>query len=234
MTMRSGRVCRASIAWALVLVMAACRAGADGAPRAPARPPPTGGTFGVFAAFAPEFAPFWTSLGLDYPGYQEWAGARMEDLGAAWTRSNLQLVWDLVEPVPGAGFDWTASFEGDAVFAAAARHGVRYLAVFHEGAPTYGPPLRDPLDYLAAYERFVEAAVERYDGDGSGDAPDGFAVRWWQIGNETGGWTASGRTAEDYVRWFEATAAAIRRPDPEARLVLIASTNGDRVDPLHA
>ncbi len=232
--MRSGRVSGAVLAWSLVFSVAACSAGEEGPLPSPGRPPPTAGTFGVFAAFAPEFEPFWTGLGLDYPGYQEWAGARMEDLGATWTRSNLQLVWDFVEPVPGAGFDWTASFEGDAVFAAAASHGVRYLAVFHEGAPTHGPPLRDPLDDLEAYGRFVQAAVERYDGDGVSDAPGAIAVRHWQIGNETGGWTASGRTAEDYVRWFEATAAAIRRADPEARLVLVASTSGDRVDPLHA
>ncbi|HEY6004824.1 MAG TPA: hypothetical protein VIV57_18250 [Anaeromyxobacter sp.] len=236
MVTRNDKDRRAALGWALALAFAACRTGAAGPPPAPARPPPADGAFGVFVAFAPEFAPFWTSLGLDYAGYQDWAGARMEDLGATWTRSNLQLVWDFVEPevepLPGAeSFDWTAS---DAVFAAAARYGVRYLAVFHEGAPTWGQPLRDPLANLEAYERFVEAAVERYDGDGLDDAPAGIVVRHWQIGNETGGWTASGRTAEDYVRWFEATAAAIGRADPEARVVLVASTNGDRMDPLHA
>jgi hypothetical protein len=233
MTTRDGGKGWAALACALAAAIGGCGGGA-GPPPAPPRPPPADGAFGVFAAFAPEFAPFWTSLGLDYAGYQDWAGGRLDDLGATWTRSNLQLVWDLVEPVPGAGFDWTASFEGDAVFAAAARHGVRYLAVFHEGAPTRGLPLRDPLDDLAAYERFVEAAVERYDGDGVDDAPDGVVVRHWQIGNETGAWTASGRTAEDYVRWFEATAAAIRRADRDARVVLVASTDGHRLDPLHA
>jgi hypothetical protein len=54
------------------------------------------------------------------------------------------------------------------------------------------------------------------------------------VGNETMGWLSSGRTAADYARWFEATAQAVHDADPEARVVLIASTDASRVDPLHA
>ena len=194
--------------------------------------------FGVFAAFAPEFAPFWTSLGLDYPGYQAWVGARMRELGATWTRSNLQLIWDFVEPVKGGSFDWVASQGGEQVFAGAAAQGVQYLGVFHEGSGPEGSPgrptLRNPLDDLPAYQRFVQAAVERYDGDGIDDAPGGIVIKHWQVGNETGGWPNSGRSNADYVRWFEAAEAAIRRADPESRVVLIASTDGSSLDSLHA
>lgn len=162
------RMAAAALAGLLALGAGGC-GGSDSAPAgdpppgddAPpvSRPPPTDGAFGVFAAFAPEFPSFWTSLGLDYAGYQDWAGGQLSDLGATWTRSNLQLVWDLVEPVPGAGFDWTASFAGDAPFDAATRNGVRYLAVFHEGGGggQGKQPLRDPVDDLEAYARFVEA-----------------------------------------------------------------------------
>jgi len=199
---------------------------------------PDGGAFGVFAAFTEEFKYFAGSLGLDATAYKDWAGSRLNELGATWTRSNLQLIWDLVEPVVGGGYRWTASAGGDDVFAGAARAGVSYLAVFHSGGaaqPGSGQPqLRDPLDDLAAYQRFVEAAVERYDGDGEADAPGGIAIKHWQVGNEIPGWTASGRTAADYVRWFAATAEAARWADPEARMVLVASLSGGRLDPFHA
>ncbi|MBM4387870.1 MAG: hypothetical protein FJ088_09045, partial [Deltaproteobacteria bacterium] len=204
--------------------------------------PPEGfsGAFGVFAVFTDEFKDFYQAMGMDLVQYQDWAGKKMNELGAAWSRSNLQLVWDLVEPVLGGEFDWDASLGGEKVFQAAAKHGVHYLAVFHEGS---GPDemkrgegkqkLRNPLDNLDAYKRFVEATVERFDGDGKDDADGGVVIKHWQVGNETPGWTDSGRTAEEYVKWFEAVAEAARKADNDARLVLIASTDGGFVDPVH-
>ncbi|MBI5525980.1 MAG: hypothetical protein HY897_06560 [Deltaproteobacteria bacterium] len=196
--------------------------------------------FGVFAVFTEEFADFGRAMGFsDLAGYQDWAGGRMKELGATWTRSNLQFVWDLVEPEVGDPFDWMASRGGDEVFAGAARHGVHYLAVFHEGSgpksvsdPQH-PMLRNPLEDLTAYKRFVKAAVERYDGDGVDDNPYGIVIKHWQAGNETPGWTDSGRNAGDYVAWFSAIAEAAREADPEARMVVIASTDATRGDPLH-
>jgi hypothetical protein len=199
-----------------------------------------GGAFGVFAVFTDEFKDFGDSMGFDtLSEYQDWAGEKMKDLGATWTRSNLQLVWDLVEPEVGDPFDWTASRRGEDVFAGAARHGVNYLVVFHEGsgpgskADPRHPMLRNPLDNIEAYRRFVGAAVERYDGDGVDDNPSGIVIKHWQAGNETPGWTESGRDADDYVTWFSAIAEAAREADPEARLVVIASTNANQGDPLH-
>lgn len=194
--------------------------------------------FGVFATFTDEFVEFRKAMGLSLDGYRSWAGSRLRDLGATWTRSNLQLVWDLVEPVVGGSFDWNASLGGEGVFGAASANGVHYLGVFHEGSGPKALPgrgaLRNPLESLPAWQRFVRAAVERYDGDGIDDAPGGIVVKHWQVGNETGGWSATGRTPSEYVRWFEAAAAAVRAADPEARLVLIASTDGASVDPLHS
>ncbi|MHB8876804.1 MAG: hypothetical protein ACYC8T_24170 [Myxococcaceae bacterium] len=234
----ASRARRALLSLCAAVLLAACShpGGASDAGATDAGPPPES-AFGVFAVFTDEYAPFRQSLGLDFRGYQDWAGARMNELGAQWTRSNLQLTWDVVEPVKGGAFDWKASFGGDDVFGGATRSGVHYLAVFHEGngptSPTGKPPLRNPLDDLPGYQRFVEAAVERYDGDGVDDAPGGIVIKHWQAGNETDGWTRSGRSNSDYVRWFEATAEAIHRADPEARLVLIASTDANKVDPLH-
>jgi hypothetical protein len=195
------------------------------------------GAFGVFAVFTREFLDFEQAMGLDHDGYVEWAGEQMRSLGATWTRSNLQLMWELAEPVIGAGFDWEASLGGERVFADAAKNGVHYLAVFHEGGPGRSadrPALRDPLDDLTGFQRFVTAAVERFDGDGFDDSPNGIVIKHWQVGNEIGGWTRSGRTADDYVTWFAATAEAALEADPEAELVLTASGLGDVVDEFHA
>ena len=194
--------------------------------------------FGVFAAFTHEFAGFAREMGMTLDEYRAWAGSQMNTLGARWTRSNVQLVWDIIEPELGDEFDWAASAGGDLIFASAAQFGVEYLAVFHEGggrgADSGRRSLRDPLDDLVAYQRFVRAAVERYDGDGIDDAPGGITIRHWQVGNETGGWTAGGRSSDEYADWFEATAAAARESDPGARIVMIASTDASRVDRLHA
>lgn len=197
----------------------------------------TGSAFGVYGVFADEFADSRKAMGMSFSAYQDWAGEKLEDLGAHWSRSTMQLVWDLIDPPDGGSLDWTASFDGDAVFAGAAKHHVRYLAVFHEGNRGGSQPgkltLRDPVQDLSGWKRFAQAAAERYDGDGIDDAPGGIAIHDWQIGNEIPGWTSSGRTADEYVLWFEAASQAIRAADPQARLVLIASTGAAKIDPFH-
>lgn len=217
------------------LVLLACTDRGDVADAgSTAGPVTTDSAFGVFAVFTEEFSSFRQSMGMDVTAYQDWAGGKMSDLGARWSRSNLQLIWDKVEPTLGGAFDWSASFGGDSVFAAAARHNVRYLAVFHlGGGGTDAPLLRDPCKDLAGWKRFAQAVAERYDGDGVDDAPGGIVINDFQIGNEISQFTGSGRTAADYVNWFEAASQAIREANPRARLVVIASTDAARVDPFH-
>ena len=194
--------------------------------------------FGVFAAFTHEFAAFAGQMGLTLDEYRAWAGGQMNALGAHWTRSNVQLVWDNIEAELGGEFDWETSGGGEIIFASASEYGVQYLGVFHEGGSRDGssgrPSLRDPLEDLVANQRFIRAAVERYDGDGIDDNALGIVIKYWQFGNETGGWTAGGRTYAEYADWFEAAATAARQADPDAHVVMIASTDATRVDPLHA
>jgi hypothetical protein len=75
--------------------------------------------------------------------------------------------------------------------------------------------------FLGDYVDFVRAVVERYDGDGQGDAPGlRYPVHEYGIEREfTGFW---GSSAADYVRLLGLAAPAIRDADPAARVLLVA------------
>ncbi|MDF7825198.1 hypothetical protein P4B35_14335 [Pontiellaceae bacterium B12227] len=66
-----------------------------------------------------------------------------------------------------------------------------------------------------AYSRWVQAAVERYDGDGTDDMP-GLAnpVKYWQVDNEPP------RRREGYADLVRITYSAIKEADPTAQVLL--------------
>lgn len=206
-------------------------AGADGGGPAPAVPT-TESAFGIFASFTREFAAYERAAGLTHPQYLAWAAEQHEQLGARWTRSNLQLLWDVVEPEPAAGYRWDNEMGTEECFGAAAAAGVHYLAVFHEGG-LLDAALRHPLEQRESYQRFVRDVVERYDGDGVDDAPGDIRITHWQVGNETPPFAQRADGAATYAEWFTVTAEAVRQADPTAKLVLVGSTDSRTVDPLH-
>jgi hypothetical protein len=231
---RSTLICVASLALLGCRASSEARSDAGATIDGGAVSDPFAGAFGAFGVFGDEFPDFRKATGLDFSAYQAWAGDRMKELGARWTRSNLQLVWDFIEPKVGGPRDWRASFGGESVFAAAASRGVHYLAVFHpgdgpKGPPGGRPPTRNPLDQVPEWQRFVQAAVERFDGDGVDDAPGEVVIKHWQLGNEIQDWTDSGRDASQYAAFVEVTVEAVRRADPGAKIVLIAETEGKRL-----
>lgn len=186
--------------------------------------PNEGSRFGIFAGFVPKGG-FCDVMGFNnYYEYTQWADTHYTYLGAHWTRSNTQLIWDLIEPVIGGGYDWSASQGGDSVISApfGCMEPVNWLGVFHEG----GDSARNPVDYLPEYAEFVSASVERYDGDGYLDADTFVNVKWWQCGNEVFLWNESGRTVSEYCLLVATVDSAARSADPEAKIVLIAPTRG--------
>jgi hypothetical protein len=190
-------------------------------------------TFGIFAGFTAEFEPFENAMGFAHTEYLQWAGDHYNVLGAHWTRSNLQLMWDVIEPVLGAGYVWENEMGTETAFAAAAAAGVHYLAVFHEGG-LIDSALRHQLDQQIAYEQFVETVVERYDGDGVDDSPNEITIKHWQVGNEVFLLEETPNSVPNYVDWFTLTAKAARRADPEAKMVLIASTESHLLIDFHS
>lgn len=227
----------------MVLVVAAVGTGGKGP--GPSSSDYEDSAFGIFGAFAAnEYGYFKGRAGFDNDAYWNWTETRFRDLGAHWTRSNLQLVWDIVEPTVGDGYQWDNQMLTDSMIQRIYRPGnsMNWLGVFHEGggpvAPRFPhanrPPLRNPLDYPDEYSAFVRAAVERYDGDGRDDAAPGVRVKYWQAGNEIPFWRDSGRTAQDYVRFVRLIREATRQADPESKIALIAPTQGFTVDPFIA
>jgi len=84
----------------------------------------------------------------------EWTGAHYDVLGANWNRSNLQLVWDFIQPVPQGDYVWDNIKKTEQAFDGASKAGVHYLAVFHEGG-LIDPELRHQLDNKLQYQQFV-------------------------------------------------------------------------------
>lgn len=84
---------------------------------------------------------------------------------------------------------------------------------------------------LADYASFVAAFVERYDGDGQGDAPGLlYPVHEYGVERELSKFWAS--SAADYVRLLGVAAPAIRAADPQARILMNAILAVDVFDGL--
>jgi hypothetical protein len=88
-------------------------------------------------------------------------------------------------------------------------------------------------EYLENYKDFVRQVVERYDGDGSSDAPfvDSIKnIKYWQIENEPGKKPDKGSnywngTAADYAALFLVASDVIKEADPEAKVALSGFTH---------
>lgn len=80
-------------------------------------------------------------------------------------------------------------------------------------------PKKTPID-LESYAKFVKAAVERYDGDGTSDAPGSPVVNYWQIGNEVDGANFWGDTAEAYAELLKTSYEAVKEGNSNAKVLI--------------
>ena len=171
------------------------------------------------AASAPH--EFYGVIAADDPDQTELA--RMGTGGVGTLRINL--VWGAVESGPGAQFDWS---HYDALIGEAAAQGIRVLPTVYS-SPLWAaardnyPPSPGSLGDYAA---FVEAAAARYGSNGTfwAENPDipRLPVRWWQFWNEPNlqvFWLPK-LSARSYVDLLRVFSPAIRRGDPNARVLL--------------
>ncbi|NLI79503.1 MAG: hypothetical protein GX442_24055 [Candidatus Riflebacteria bacterium] len=149
-----------------------------------------------------------------------------KEIGVKWDRPMVYFFWILVQPNLAVNeFQWDRF---DRLIASFPRS-MRMMGNIALGSPRaeggrYTEYAVSPGSYLpkdeAAYQTFVKAVVERYDGDGTGDMPGlGSPIRVWQVDNEP----PSGRS--DYARFLYLTATAIKEADPNA-LVMIGGATG--------
>lgn len=141
--------------------------------------------------------------------------------------------WNVIEPEKGAGYNWEIS---DAVLSAANESGMSISALIQPFAAWdqdsipmgckgldfayYDYKADTPTDW-EAYSAFLQATVERYDGDGTDDMPGlVFPIKHWEIGNEYDG-TCGGdlNEAENYFELIKISSEIIRETNPEAKVI---------------
>ncbi|MCB0215925.1 MAG: hypothetical protein KDH92_04765 [Chloroflexi bacterium] len=150
--------------------------------------------------------------------------------GVAWART--RALWKLIEPEPRdpPAYDWSVT---DRLFGDATAAGFRNLAVVYANPAWVSQPecLPVPPAHAERYAAFWQALVERYDGDGRADAPNGAVVGWWQVGNEPDfdPRSAAAATEGDYGSCFGDDPAAYAEQLRRAALAIRAADPGARI-----
>lgn len=164
------------------------------------------------------------SLGLAFPGNQPAFYGLLRDAGMSWAR--ISASWRRI-----GNEDGTVSFDDlDRRVSGLQAVGIQPFITFESDADWATDPATHrvknatPLD-VHAWQSFVAAVVERYDGDGHADMPGLRApVRYWQAANEyvsdtnaSGGWAGSN---VDLLAYVNAAHDAVKAADPAAQFVL--------------
>ena len=170
------------------------------------------------------------------------------DLGLTWMRPHPgPFSWDLVEPSQGGGYDYSRtdamviSMQAlDAPLVVTIWPYATWDQQYWIGQPDWEPSqgFSDELPVsrykphdMEAYKAFVQALVERYDGDGIDDMPGlTMPIKYWEALNEpeTSDWERLNffkGDASDYLEVLQATWEAVKAADPEA-VVLQAGCTG--------
>jgi hypothetical protein len=149
--------------------------------------------------------------------------------GLTWVR--WPFGWRDIEPsdTTPEHYNWART---DASFAAAKTAGLNVIATMMNNPSWAASNLNGRLDRLGVEPlvQFMAAVVERYDGDGKGDAPGSPVVNYWELYNEPdNGDPMRGRYAgigywgpygKDYARMLCAVYPAVKAASPNAKIVL--------------
>jgi hypothetical protein len=188
---------------------------------------PESSHFGIFGAYAQEYNYFKIQMGFNDTQYWNWVDGHFSNLGAHWTRSNAQLIWDLIEPNLDGNYNWDIFTKPDSVitniYNGSAQ--VEWLGVIRFDISTH-----NPLNYPTQWQNFLQEVVDRYNGDGLNDLNSFVKVKHWQIGNEIFEYINAGFTSSQYAQVVALADTAIRSLDPNAKICLVAPTAGDIVN----
>lgn len=178
--------------------------------------------FGIFGAYATEYNWFQNQMGFTDTDYWNWVDNHFQNLGAHWTRSNTQLIWDLIEPNLDGIYNWNITRNPDSVITNVydSPADVNWL-----GSINVNSNSRNPLDYPTEWQNYLQAVVERYNGDGINDLNGFVNVKYWQIGNEIQGLSDS-LSSIKYAQIVALSESAIHSVDSTAKICLVAPTQG--------
>ena len=147
--------------------------------------------YGLFQLYGDEYQQFRASMGFSLSDYWNFVDRHVAKLNIRFTRTNVLLIWAMVEPVLGDVYDWNNEAKTDSVvratYAPAPGKKMDMLLVL-DPARAKGTPVEFQKSYPygreAEWQTFVRAAVERYDGDGVADADPYVRVKYWQVMKE--------------------------------------------------
>ena len=179
---------------------------------------------------------------------------RIHETTATWIRPHPgPFIWGKIQAGPNDEYDFS---EADETVTAADENDFSVLATLwpyaewdqlqrpdaescrvdtEEFVIDFGSYRCNPSDW-DAYERWVTAVVERYDGDGEDDMPGlGTKVQFWEVNNEpdlTGGPDGTGLVfyrsgPAGYRELLKRTSAAIKAADPTAQVLIAGAAGGD-------
>lgn len=171
----------------------------------------------------PESLPLGTQL-YGPTGYNRPHFTLLQDTQTPWLRNSIY--WNQIEPanVPVSQFNWSSV---DSILRAATHNCLNIIATI-ERVPTWAATDgdRSPIktENVDDFVDFMVALVERYDGDGRGDASSGIVVKYWEIFNEpdygtTNFATGYGDFGARYAQLLQAIYDPIKAADPEAQVV---------------
>ena len=161
--------------------------------------------------------------GIQAGSFEDTVLEKASALGVKWTR--LEASWPSIEKEPGK-YDWSRT---DVAFDATLRYGITpfvtlvggnglYAPVLHyddpQQAEIYGERPAPPTNNeraMAAWLRFVEAAIARYKDK----------IRYWEVWNEPNhrAYWGAPPDAADYGRLLRETATIIKRIEPAAKVI---------------
>lgn len=137
------------------------------------------------------------------------------------------LSWSFVEKEKGT-FDWS---ELDAHYMKAKDSGLNIMVNIYPDTPEWDSDSDYIMDYpndMEEYLNFIKKAVERYDGDGTADAPGHPKVAAWILGVEMErgkGKKWWGGTPEEYANLFVKTYETIKSANNEAIVMTYGANN---------
>ena len=185
--------------------------------------------FGIFGAYATEYNWFQNQMGFTDTDYWDWVDSHFQNLGTHWTRSNTQLLWELIEPNLDGNYNWNIFTNPDSVITNVydSSADVNWLGSIYIGVGLNG--FRNPLDYPNNWQNFLIAVVDRYNGDGNNDLNSFVHVKYWQIGGEIM-FIADSLTPQQYAQIVALSESAIHSVDSNAKICLVAPTQGFSVN----
>jgi hypothetical protein len=208
-----GLLCLLSVLAAMPLALSSMRvcAGVQGgersgvAGRRAVRLPFEESPFGFHPAFVPP----------DVAGGDRWAAAR--ELGIRWHRPVVYAFWFRCQP---SERDRTAgTFRWDRLDRSVQDVPAGLNVLWNLSARFATRPRSFLPNDLDAYQRYVAAVVERYDGDGRADAPRGPIIRYWQVENEPN-LVRPPPPSETYAELLQVTYRAAKAANPDCRIVI--------------